>query len=152
MSGSVNKAILVGNLGKDPAARTMQNGGLVVSFSLATSESWKDKNTGERQERTQWHNIVIYNENLASVAEKYLKKGAKVYIEGQLETRKWQDKDGRDHYTTEVVLRPYRGELTMLEGHKQGRDAVGENASGPEAPPLDESVPAGRELEHEIAF
>src|SRR3954449_8594982 len=106
MAGSVNKVILVGNLGKDPELRSMQNGGKVVSFSLATSESWKDKNSGERQERTQWHNIVIFNENLGAVAEKYLKKGAKVYVEGQQETRKWQ-KDGHDHWTTEVVLRPY---------------------------------------------
>jgi single-strand DNA-binding protein len=115
MAGSVNKVILVGNLGKDPEARTMQNGGKVVNFSIATSESWKDKNSGERQERTQWHNIVVVNANLATVAEKYLKKGAKVYVEGQLETRKWQDKDGNDKYTTEVVLHPYRGELTLLD-------------------------------------
>ena len=114
MAGSVNKVILVGNLGKDPESRSMQNGGKVVSFSIATSESWKDKNTGERQERTQWHNIVVFNENIANVAERYLKKGSKVYVEGQLETRKWQDKDGHDRWTTEVVLRPFAGELTML--------------------------------------
>lgn len=116
MAGSVNKVILIGNLGKDPESRSMQNGGKVVNFAIATSESWKDKNSGERQERTQWHNIVIFNEQLGGVAERFLKKGSKVYIEGQLETRKWQDKDGQDRYTTEVVLRPYRGELTMLDG------------------------------------
>ena len=108
MAGSVNKVILIGNLGKDPEARSMQNGGKVVNFSIATSESWKDKNSGERQERTQWHNIVIFNEQLAGVAERYLKKGSKVYVEGQLETRKWTDKDGNDRYTTEVVANYFR--------------------------------------------
>lgn len=115
MAGSVNKVILVGHLGKDPEARTMQAGGKVVSFSIATSESWKDKNTGEKQERTQWHNIVIWNEGIGGIAERYLKKGSKVYVEGQLETRKWQAKDGHDKYTTEVVLKPFRGELTLLD-------------------------------------
>jgi single-strand DNA-binding protein len=130
MAGSVNKVILVGNLGKDPESRSMQNGGKVVSFSIATSESWKDKNTGERQERTQWHNIVVFNEGIGNVAAKYLKKGMKVYVEGQLETRKWQDKDGNDRYTTEVVLRPYRGELTMLESKGGGKPDV--PTEGPE--------------------
>jgi single-strand DNA-binding protein len=115
MAGSVNKVILVGNLGKDPEVRTMQNGGKVCSFTLATSESWKDRNSGERQERTQWHQIAIFNENLAGIAERYLKKGSKVYVEGQLETRKWQDQSGNDRYTTEVVLRQFRGELTLLD-------------------------------------
>lgn len=114
MAGSVNKVILVGNLGKDPEVRSFSNGGRVASFSIATSESWKDKNSGERKERTEWHRISILNEALVGIAEKYLKKGSKVYIEGQLETRKYE-KDGRDVYTTEVVLRPYRGELTMLD-------------------------------------
>jgi single-strand DNA-binding protein len=120
MAGSVNKVILVGNLGKDPEVRTMQNGGKVCSFTLATSESWKDRNSGERQERTQWHQIAIFNENLAGIAERYLKKGSKVYVEGQLETRKWQDQSGNDRYTTEVVLRQFRGELTLLDRAGEG--------------------------------
>jgi single-strand DNA-binding protein len=129
MAGSVNKVILIGNLGKDPETRTMQNGGKVCSFSLATSESWKDKNSGERQEKTQWHNIVIWNENIVRVAESYLKKGSKVYLEGQLETRKYE-KDGRDVYTTEVVLRPYRGELTMLDTRGAGESGGSFNDNG----------------------
>ena len=120
---SVNKVILIGNLGKDPEIRSFQNGGRVASFSVATSESWKDKASGERKERTEWHNVSVLNENIVGVAEKYLKKGAKVYIEGQLETRKWQDKEGHDRYTTEVVLRPYRGELTMLDSKGGGGGA-----------------------------
>lgn len=119
MAGSVNKVILIGNLGKDPEVRTFPNGGRVANFSIATSESWKDKASGERKERTEWHRISILNDALVGIAEKYLKKGSKVYIEGQLETRKYE-KDGRDVYTTEVVLRPYRGELTMLDGKSGG--------------------------------
>lgn len=118
---SVNKVILVGNLGKDPEIRSMQSGDKVCSFSIATSESWKDKASGEKQERTQWHNIVIWNQPLVKVAESYLKKGSKVYIEGQLETRKWE-KNGVDHYTTEVVLRPFRGELTLLDSKGEKKD------------------------------
>ncbi|AGH98361.1 single-stranded DNA-binding protein [Micavibrio aeruginosavorus] len=125
MAGSVNKVILVGNLGNDPDVRMMQSGGKVVNLSIATSESWKDKNSGERQERTQWHRVVIFNDNLATVAERYLKKGAKVYIEGQLETRKYTDKDGQEKYTTEVVLRPFRGELTMLDSRSGGGSGFG---------------------------
>ncbi len=120
MAGSVNKVIIVGNLGRDPEIRTFQNGGRVANLTVATSENWKDKATGERKERTEWHRVVIFNENLVSVAERYLKKGAKVYLEGQLETRKWQDQSGQDKYTTEVVLRPYRGELTMLDSANKG--------------------------------
>jgi single-strand DNA-binding protein len=115
MAGSVNKVILVGNLGNDPEIRSFQNGGRVANLSIATSESWKDKATGERKEKTQWHRVVVSNENLVSVCEKFLRKGSKVYLEGQLETRKYTDKDGVDKYTTEVVLRPFRGELTMLD-------------------------------------
>ena len=115
MAGSVNKVILVGNLGKDPEIRSFPNGGRVANFSIATSESWKDKATGEKKERTEWHRISVTNDALVGVVERYVKKGAKVYIEGQLETRKWTDKDGVEKYTTEVVLRPYRGELTMLD-------------------------------------
>ena len=116
---SVNKVILIGRVGADPTTRSMQSGDKVCSFSVATSESWKDKASGERQERTLWHNVVIWNQPLVKVAESYLKKGSKVYLEGQLETRKWE-KDGVDHYTTEVVLRPFRSELTMLDGKKSG--------------------------------
>ncbi len=120
MAGSVNKVILVGNLGKDPEVRTFQNGDKVVSFSIATSESWKDRNTGERKEKTEWHNISVLNKGLVTVCENYLRKGSKVYVEGQLETRKWQDQNGNDRYTTEVVLRPFRGELTMLDNRNSG--------------------------------
>ena len=123
MAGSVNKVILIGNLGADPEVRTFQNGGKVVNLRIATSESWRDKNTGERQERTQWHQVAIFAEPLGRVAEQYLKKGSKVYIEGQLETRKWQGQDGSDRYTTEVVLRPFRSELTMLDGRGDGGGA-----------------------------
>lgn len=116
MAGSVNKVILVGNVGQDPEVRQFQNGGQVCSFSLATSENWKDKNTGERREKTEWHRISIFNEGLVRVVQNYVKKGSKLYIEGQLETRKWQDQSGADRYTTEVVLRGYGGNLTMLDG------------------------------------
>ena len=120
MAGSVNKVIIVGNLGRDPEVRTFQNGGKVVNLRIATSETWKDRTSGERKERTEWHSVAIFNENLARVAEQYLKKGSKVYVEGQLETRKWQDQSGQDRYTTEVVLRQYRGELTLLDGRDGG--------------------------------
>ena len=125
MAGSVNKVILIGNLGQDPEVRTFQNGGKVVNLRIATSEQWKDRNTGERQERTQWHSVAIFAEPLAKVAEQYLRKGSKVYIEGQLETRKWQDQSGNDRYSTEVVLRPFRSELTMLDGRGEGGGGSG---------------------------
>ena len=124
MAGSVNKVIIVGNLGKDPEIRSFQNGGKVASFSVATSESWKDKTTGEKKERTEWHRISVLNENLVGIVEKFVKKGSKVYIEGQLETRKYTDKDGVEKYTTEVVLRPYRGEITMLDSKGGGSSAA----------------------------
>ncbi len=120
MAGSVNKVILIGNLGRDPETRTFSNGGKVCNLRIATSETWKDRNTGERRERTEWHSVAIFSEPLARVAEQYLRKGSKVYIEGQLETRKWQDQSGQDRYSTEVVLRPYRSELTMLDGRGEG--------------------------------
>jgi single-strand DNA-binding protein len=120
VAGSVNKVILIGNLGKDPEVRSMQNGGKVCNLSVATSESWKDKMSGERKERTEWHRVVIFNENLISVAERFLKKGSKVYLEGQIETRKWADQAGVEKYSTEVVLRPFRGELTLLDGREGG--------------------------------
>lgn len=120
MAGSVNKVILVGNLGADPEVRRLNSGDPVVNLRIATSEQWRDKSTGERREKTEWHNVVIFNDNLAKVAENYLKKGSKVYVEGQLQTRKWQDRDGNDRYTTEVVLQKFRGELTMLDGKGEG--------------------------------
>ena len=125
MAGSVNKVILVGNLGKDPDVRRLNSGDQVVSFSVATSETWRDKSSGERKERTEWHNVVIFNENLGKVAEQYCKKGTKVYLEGQLQTRKWQDQSGADRYTTEVVLQRFRGELQLLNsrGGGEGRDS-----------------------------
>ncbi|ATQ54534.1 single-stranded DNA-binding protein [Paracoccus yeei] len=116
MAGSVNKVILIGNLGQDPEIRSFQNGGKIANLRIATSETWKDRNTGERKERTEWHTVAIYSEPLVRVAEQYLKKGSKVYVEGQLETRKWQDQQGNDRYSTEVALRPFRSELTMLDG------------------------------------
>lgn len=125
MAGSVNKVIIVGNLGRDPEVRNFPNGGKVVNLRIATSETWRDRNSGERKERTEWHSVAIFNENLAKVAEQYLKKGSKVYIEGQLETRKWQDQSGQDRYTTEVVLRQYRGELTLLDGRDGGGSGGG---------------------------
>ncbi len=120
MAGSVNKVILIGNLGRDPEVRSFQNGGKVCNLRIATSENWKDRNTGERREKTEWHTVAIFNEGLVRVAEQYLKKGSKVYIEGQLETRKWQDQSGADRYSTEVVLRNYGGTLTMLDGRDGG--------------------------------
>ncbi len=129
MAGSVNKVILVGNLGADPEIRRLNSGDPVVNIRVATSESWRDKGSGDRKEKTEWHNVVIFNDNLAKVAEQYLKKGMKVYVEGQLQTRKWQDKDGQDKYTTEVVLQKFRGELQMLDARGQGGEA-GEYAGG----------------------
>ena len=131
MAGSVNKVILVGNLGKDPKVSQLNSGDRVVSFTLATSDSWKDKNTGERKERTEWHNVVIFNENLGKVAEQYCKKGTKVYLEGQMQTRKWQDQSGADRYTTEVVLQRFRGELQLLDsrGGGEGRDSFPEEGA-----------------------
>lgn len=122
MAGSVNKVIIVGNLGRDPEVRSFPNGGKVVNLNIATSESWRDKTSGERKERTEWHKVSITNEALAKIAEQYLTKGSTVYIEGQLETRKWQDQSGADRYTTEIVLRQFRGELTLLGGKPQSDD------------------------------
>lgn len=120
MAGSVNKVILIGNLGRDPEIRNLQNGGKVANLSVATSERWRDRNSGEMQERTEWHRVVIFNERLIEVTEKFLRKGSKVYVEGQLQTRKWQDQSGQDRYSTEVVLQRFRGELTMLDGRGEG--------------------------------
>ncbi|MGR3486132.1 MAG: single-stranded DNA-binding protein [Paracoccaceae bacterium] len=125
MAGSVNKVILIGNLGRDPEVRTFQNGGRVCNLRIATSETWRDKQSGERRERTEWHSVAIFNEPLAKLAEQYLKKGSKVYLEGQLETRKWQDQSGQDRYSTEVVLRPYTGNMTFLDGRDGGSGGGG---------------------------
>jgi single-strand DNA-binding protein len=130
MAGSVNKVILIGNLGKDPEIRKLNNGDPVVNLSVATSESWRDKQSGERKEKTEWHRVVIFNENIAKVAEQYLKKGSKVYVEGQLQTRKYQDQSGAEKYTTEVVLQRFRGELTMLDGKSEGGGRSYEDEGG----------------------
>ena len=130
MAGSVNKVILIGNLGADPEVRTFQNGGKVCNLRIATSESWKDKNTGERKEKTEWHSVSIMQEGLVGVAERYLKKGSKVYIEGKLQTRKWQDQSGADRYSTEVVLQGLGGVMTMLDGPNGGGQGGGEDQSG----------------------
>jgi single-strand DNA-binding protein len=146
MAGSVNKVILIGALGRDPEARNFPNGGKVVSLRIATSETWKDKASGERKERTEWHSVSIFNEPLAKIAEQYLRKGSKVYIEGQLETRKWQDQSGADRYSTEVVLRPYAGSLTLLDS-AGGRGDRDDNAGGGYKPPsggapdMDQEIP-----------
>lgn len=143
MSGSVNKVIIIGNLGRDPEIRTMQNGGRIANLSVATSESWKDKNTGERKERSEWHRVVVFNDALVGVAERFLRKGSKVYLEGQLETRKWTDNAGVEKYSTEVVLRPYRGELTMLDGKKdsQQEEQQAESQYFPDLTDIDDDIP-----------
>jgi single-strand DNA-binding protein len=125
MAGSINKVILVGNLGKDPEIRSLGSGDKVANLRIATSETWRDKMSGERKEKTEWHSVVIFNESLVKVAENYLRKGSKVYIEGALQTRKWQDQSGAERYSTEVVLQKFRGELTMLDGRAGGGDSMG---------------------------
>lgn len=162
MAGSVNKVILIGNLGADPDVRSMQSGDEVCNLSVATSESWTDKASGERKERTEWHRVVVFNQNIVKVAKNYLKKGAKVYIEGQLETRSWEQ-DGQKKYTTEVVLRPFRGELTMLDSRGGGAGAGGGYGGGDSAPSYNAPSSGGGgggkrqsapidELEDEIPF
>ncbi|MCW4462305.1 single-stranded DNA-binding protein [Sphingomonas sp. BT-65] len=128
MAGSVNKVILVGNLGRDPESRSFSNGGKVVNLRIATSESWKDRNSGERKEKTEWHSVAIFSEGLANVAERYLRKGSKVYLEGQLQTRKWQDQSGADRYSTEVVLQGFDAKLVMLDGPGGGQGGAGGGA------------------------
>ncbi|MEE9347185.1 MAG: single-stranded DNA-binding protein, partial [Robiginitomaculum sp.] len=130
MAGSVNKVILIGNVGKDPEVRSFNNGGKVCNFTLATSESWKDKQTGERREKTDWHNIAVFNEGLVGIIERYVKKGSKVYVEGALKTRKWQDRDGKDRWTTEVVLQGFNGSLTLLDSRNQGGGSGGGGGYG----------------------
>lgn len=133
MSGSINKVIIIGNLGADPDVRSTQDGRKIVNLSVATSETWKDKSTGERKERSEWHRVVIFNEGLAKVAENYLRKGSKVYLEGQLQTRKWQDQSGADRYSTEIVLQGFNGNLTMLDGKSEGQGNQG--GYNPDNPP-----------------
>jgi single-strand DNA-binding protein len=165
MAGSVNKVILVGNLGADPEIRRLNSGDPVVNLRVATTETWRDRNSGDRQERTEWHRVVIFNDNLAKVAEQYLKKGAKVYIEGQLQTRKWQDQSGQERYSTEIVLQKFRGELQMLDSRGQGGDSqVGYSGGGQskggsdfgQSGPADRSGGGGggfsRDLDDEIPF
>lgn len=130
MAGSVNKVILIGNLGRDPEVRTFQNGGKVCNLRIATSENWKDRNTGERRERTEWHSVAIFSEGLVRVAEQYLRKGSKVYLEGQLQTRKWQDQSGQDKYSTEVVLQGFGSTLVMLDGRGEGGGRGGQSGGG----------------------
>jgi single-strand DNA-binding protein len=130
MAGSVNKVIIIGNLGRDPEVRSFQNGGKVCNLRIATSETWKDKNSGERKEKTEWHSVAIFQEGLVRIAEQYLKKGSKVYIEGQLQTRKWQNQEGKDQYSTEVVLQGYGGTLTMLDGRDGGGSGGGGGGYG----------------------
>ena len=153
MAGSVNKVIIMGNLGKDPEIRNFPNGGRVCNFSVATSESWRDKNSGEKQERTQWHNISILSEPLVNIAERFLKKGSKVYLEGQLETRKWQDNSGSDRYSTEIVLRPYKGEITLID-NKADSNMTNEPISNNQMDEIQENnvSPNGDDFDDEIPF
>ena len=130
MAGSVNKVILIGNLGADPEVRAFPSGGRVCNLRLATSENWKDRDSGERRERTEWHRVTIYSDPLIRIAEQYLRKGSKIYVEGQIETRKWQDQSGQDRFSTEVVLRPFRSELTMLDGRSDGGGSGGGSGGG----------------------
>jgi len=154
MAGSVNKVILVGNLGKDPEVRTLPSGDRVANLSLATSETWRDRNTGERKERTEWHRVVIFNDNLVKVAENYLHKGSKVYIEGALQTRKYTDQAGAEKFSTEIVLQKFRGELTMLDGRPDGaREGDGGGFSaGPRAPAAGPREDFSADLDDEIPF
>jgi single-strand DNA-binding protein len=162
MAGSVNKVILVGNLGKDPEVRHTQDGKPIVNLSIATSDTWRDKNSGEKKEKTEWHRVVIFNEGLAKVAEQYLKKGTTVYIEGQLQTRKWTDKDGAEKYSTEIVLQNYSGVMTMIGGRSGGGDNAGASygggdefgSSGPMERPRTSAKPASfnRDLDDEVPF
>jgi single-strand DNA-binding protein len=159
MAGSVNKVILVGNLGRDPEIRSTQDGTRVANLSVATSESWRDKTSGERRERTEWHRVAIFNEKLVEIAEKYLRKGSKIYVEGALQTRKWTDQSGQEKYTTEVVLQRFRGELTMLDGRAggggeapDGDDMGGGYSGGGGRPSGGGRAPSGGDLDDDIPF
>lgn len=156
MSGSVNKVILIGNLGRDPESRSFSNGGKVVELRVATSESWKEKSTGERKEKTEWHTVKIFNEGLATVAERFLKKGSKVYIEGALQTRKWQDSSGQDKYSTEIVLQGFGGVLTMLDGPNggggNGRVDGGDNRSATQSNTESRNAAGPIDLDDDLPF
>jgi len=157
MAGSVNKVILVGNLGADPEIRRTQDGRPIANLRVATSESWRDRNTGERRERTEWHRVVIFSEGLCKIAEQYLRKGSKVYIEGQLQTRKWQDQSGQDRYSTEVVLQGFNSTLTMLDGRNEGGGGGGQGGGGfGQSGPMDEGSSSGSsyrgDMDDEIPF
>jgi single-strand DNA-binding protein len=156
MAGSVNKVILIGNLGRDPEVKSFANGGMVCNLRIATSETWKDRNTGERREKTEWHSVAIFNEAVAKNAERFLKKGSKVYVEGRLETRKWQDQTGADRYSTEVTIRPYGGELTFLDSRQGGEQSQGGYQGGYEGEQSQQQEQSGgqqrRELDDEIPF
>jgi single-strand DNA-binding protein len=156
MAGSVNKVILIGNLGADPEVRNTQDGRPIVNLRVATSESWRDKSTGERREKTEWHRVVIFNEGLCRIAEQYLKKGSKVYLEGQLQTRKWQDQSGQDRYSTEVVLQGFNSQLTMLDGRQGGGEGRDSGGSGSDDFGRSSALGGGRsfdkELDDEIPF
>lgn len=160
MAGSVNKVILVGNLGRDPEVRFAQDGSKIVSLSVATSEFWKDKTSGERKDKTEWHRVVVFNDRLADIAEKYLKKGSKVYLEGQLQTRKWTDQQGQERYSTEVVLSRYKGEMTLLDNKGEGGSSHdfdtsplgGASSSDPFTTGLSSSGPKFDDLNDEIPF
>lgn len=157
MAGSVNKVILVGNLGADPEVKSMQNGNLVANLSIATSESWRDKNTGERREKTEWHRVVIFNDGLCKIAQQYLKKGSKVYLEGALQTRKWTDQSGVDKYSTEVVLQGFNSTLTMLDSRNDGQQASSGGGSYNQQPDQQPSSGGGQpnfsqELDDEVPF
>ena len=148
MSGSLNKVFLIGNLGADPEVRQFENGGSVCNFNLATSDKWKDKNTGERREKTYWHRVTVLSDGLVKICEKYLKKGSKICIEGRLETRKWQDQDGKDRYSTEVVLRPYNSSLQMLDGKNGRNGGTGESAPAENG----DDIGPGYEMDDDIPF
>lgn len=150
MAGSVNKAIIIGNLGKDPEIRRTQEGKAIASLTVATSETWRDKSTGDRKEKTEWHKVVVFNEGLCKVAEQYLKKGSKVYIEGQIQTRKWIDKDGADRYSTEIVLQGFNSVLTMLDGPAKSDDAKEQPISQRAAPKRPDQISTGRSLKAEM--
>ena len=162
MAGSVNKVILIGNVGADPEIRHAQNGNKIANIRLATSESWKDKQSGERREKTEWHRVVCFSPGLSDVIERYVKKGSKLYIEGKLQTRKWQDQSGQDRYSTEVVLRPFKSELTMLDGRGEGGGSTGGGGygggydNGPQDDRYDDrggsSAPSSRDMDDEIPF
>jgi len=151
MAGSVNKVILIGNLGKDPKVSTMNSGDRVVSFTLATSENWKDKNTGERREKTEWHNIVVYNENIGRIVEQYCKKGTKVYVEGQIQNRKYNDQSGAERYITEIVLQRFRGELTLLDSRNAGGEGRESIPSEDRMPAFGRAAPAAAERRQALA-